>query len=597
MRRIRRSYWRAALFGCLGVSLAPVAIPCAIASESASAMPYSARIEGAPAYLKPKLELICELIKAKRTYPTAAALRRAARRDVETFEEALKAAGYYAGAASFELIHSEDGAPEVVYKIAPGAAFKVVEYEVLYEDDAEGRPATLKEAGIATKGKADGASLRDHQQAFLSYLLNNGYPSAMIVTRRAIADFETGEAHAVFVFKSGPKAQFGKPRIMVEGKSDPSFIARMKTWEEGEDFERAKLTSYYDRLSKTGLFSKIDVYPGPLDETGAAPVIVELEERKQRTIGAGVSYSTSEGPGGRLFFQHRNIFGHGENGSIEFRGSEIEQSANISLTRPLPRLNGTAFASAAYTNETTDAFNARTVDLSAGLSKKWLEDMLETRGALALETSKVTNNGDEERTYFVSTPMSVIWNSEDDLLDPQKGFRTAFTVTPYAGSDMFTQMDLAARGRVHIGKNDVVTLAARAALGATYGVNFSDLPLNKRYYAGGGGSVRGYSYQEAGPLDADNDPIGGRSRIEGALEARVKVMKKLQLAVFTDAASVSTQAVPKFTDDYFIGYGAGLRYMTPIGPIRADIAFPLDKRDTDSDFQIYIALGQPFCCG
>jgi translocation and assembly module TamA len=582
------------------ILLASATAAIAFAMPAHAADSYSAVIEGAPNGLKSKLELISELVKGQRAYPTGAALRRAARRDVEAFKEALTAAGYYAGKADFDLIRSEDGAQSrVVFQITPGPAFTVVDYAVLYQDAAEGRPVTLADAGIKTNGKADGASLRNHQDAFLSYLWNNGYPSAEIINRRAIADFETNEAQAVFVFRSGPKARFGKPEIKGVDKTDPSFIARMKTWEEGEEFERAKLTTYYERIVETGLFSKIEVAPGDVGDDGAAPIIVELEERKARTIGAGVSFSTSEGPGGRLFFEHRNIFGRGENLGVEMRGSQIEQSLNAVISRPMPRFGGRVFASAKFANETTDAFNARSLELSGGLSKKWLNDNLETRGALALETANVRNTGVEvqtieERTYLVSTPLSVIWNSEDDLLDPKKGFRASFSVTPYTGTDTFTQSELSGRSRIHVGANDVVTFAARAALGATLASEFENIPLNKRYYAGGGGSVRGYGYQEAGPLNADNDPIGGRSRIEGALEARVKVIKNLQLAAFIDAGSVSEKAIPDFNDEFFIGYGGGVRYMTPIGPIRADIAFPLDKRETDAGFQIYIALGQPF---
>ena len=596
LRFQRRSYWQAALFCGLGTCLLPAALPApASAAQEAPELSYSATIEGAPDGLKSKLELISELIKGRRDYPTTAALRRAARRDAEAFDAALQAAGYYAGSADFSVERAEDGGePRVVFTITPGQEFKVVEYEVLYQDDAEGRPQTFEEAGIRTRGRADGATLRERQEAFLTYLWNNGFPTAEIVNRRAIANFETGEANAVFVFKSGPKAQFGEAQVSVEGKTEPSFIRRMKTWNVGEEYDREKVTAYYDRLSRTGLFSSIDVYPGALDENGAAPIIVDLEERKQRTIGAGVSYSTAEGPGGRLFFEHRNIFGHGEFSRVELRGSEVEQSINFNIRRPMPRFVGEAFGAAAFVNETTDAYKARSLELSGGLSKKWLKDKLETRGALALETSNIRNNGEEERTWLVSTPLSVIWNSEDDLLNPRKGFRSSLVIAPYTGSHSFTQMELAGRGRVHIGKNDLVTLAARAALGATYAIDFTDLPLNKRYYAGGGGSVRGYAYQEAGPLDADGDPIGGRSRIEGAFEARVKVIKNLQIAGFVDAGSVSTQALPDVTDEYFIGYGGGVRYITPIGPIRADIAFPLDKRETDADFQIYIALGQPF---
>lgn len=562
---------------------------------------YDLSIEGAPDGLKDKFELISELAKAKRSYPTAAALRRAARRDADSFNEALQAAGYYAGSADFDLTPGEEGArAQVVFNITPGKLFRITDYNILYRDEAEGRPQTLKDAGLKTKGEADGAALRNRQEAFLAYLWNNGYPGAEIVTRRVLAEFEKAEAEAVFVFESGPRAKFGKPAIEGAEHTDPSFIARMKTWEEGEEFDRAKMTAYADRIRKTGVFSSVQVRPGKPDENGYAPIIVELQERKRRTIGLGVSFSTTEGPGGRIFFEHRNVFGNAETVTLELKGTEVEQSATLSATRPWPQIDGQAFANAEFLNENTDAYDARSFEVSAGVSKKWLNDKLETRGALALETSRIRNVStdartfQDERTYFVSTPLSVIWNSEDDLLNPVRGFRASWNVTPYVGSDIFTQSEIAARGRVHFGENDVVTLAARTALGATFGSSFTDLPLNKRYYAGGGGSVRGYGYQEAGPLDTEGDPLGGRSKIEGAFEARVKVIKNVQLAAFVDAASVSTKSIPNFTDEYFIGYGGGVRYLSPIGPIRADVAFPLDKRETDSSFQIYIALGQPF---
>ncbi|WDI30897.1 BamA/TamA family outer membrane protein [Hyphococcus flavus] len=577
------------------LTIVMMAVFCSVFSPVRAADTYTASIEGADNGLRSKLELISELMKGVREYPTAAALRRAARRDVEEFNKALQAAGFYAGSADFDLVPAEDGGKaEIIYRIDTGPAFRISEYEVLYQDEAEGRPASFRDADIETSGEADGASLKARQQEFLNVLWESGYPAAEIVTRRAIANFETAEASAIFVFRSGPKAKFGDAQVSGAEKTNAAFIRRMKTWKEGEEFERSKLTRYYDKLRETNLFATIDISPGQPGEDGVTPVIVRLEERKQRTIGAGVSYSTAEGPGGRLYFEHRNVFGYAESARVELRASEIEQSVNASITRPMPRLDSQAFASAAFVNETTDAFDARSLKLSAGLSKKWLEDNLETRGAIALETSNVRADGVEDRNYFISTPLSVIWNSENDLLNPTEGFRASWTVTPYTGSETFTQSEISARWRVHFGEEQRVTLAARAALGATFGNSLVSLPLNKRYYAGGGGSVRGYGFQEAGPLDADNDPIGGLSRVDGAIETRVKVINNLQIAGFVDAGSVSSSNVPSFNDEFFIGYGGGIRYITPIGPIRADIAFPLDKRESDADFQIYIALGQPF---
>ncbi len=593
---LRRRRQASDFFGKFAACASAAALACVEVSAPAQAADsYAASIEGASNGLRDKLQMISELMKGVREYPTAAALRRAARRDVEAFNDALKAAGFYSGTADFDLIPAEDGAkPRIIFRIDTGPAFRITEYEILYQDEANGRPATFADAGIKTNGAADGAALRARQQAFLNVLWESGYPSAEIVNRRAIANFETGEASAVFVFRSGPKAKFGPPKVEGADKTDASFIRRMKTWQEGEEFDRSKLTTYYDKLRETNIFSTIDISPGTPDENGVTPVIVRVEERKQRTVGAGVSYSTDEGPGGRVFFEHRNVFGHGENSRIELRGSELEQSITATVTRPMPRLDGQAFASAAFENETTDAFKARSLKTSGGLSKKWIGDNLETRAAIALETSNIRADGMEDRTYFVSTPLAVIWNSENDLLNPTSGFRASWTVTPYTGSDSFTQSEIAARARVHFGGDERVTLAVRSALGATFGNSLDALPRNKRYYAGGGGSVRGYGFQEAGPLDAENDPIGGLSRIESSFETRVKVIKNLQIAGFVDAGSISADTIPDFNDEFFIGYGGGVRYLTPIGPIRADIAFPLDKRESDNDFQIYIALGQPF---
>lgn len=577
-------------------AIAAAAAGLSVSLPAAAQAPYAVRVSGAPGELAGEIDLVSDLKKGLRQYPTRAALRRAAERDAEVIRKALSAGGYYAATVTPELQAQEnDETTDVVFTIKAGPAFQVAEYEVLYSDDYAGRPSTLAEAGVDTRGAADGASLRLRQLEFLNHLLENGYPDAKIISRRAIANFETGTASAVFVFETGPKARFGE--IAFEGldKTKPSYLRRLRTWEPGEEFDQSKLRSYRDQLAGTSLFSTIEPSIGARDAEGLAPVTVRVVERKRRTIGAGASFSTDEGPGGRLFFENRNLFGRGESLRIEGRGSNLEQSLNFDVARPAPRLKGELFANLEFLNETTDAFDARTLGIAGGLSKKWLNNRLETRGAIALETSNVEAEGEEEqRTYFVSSPLSVLWNSEDDLLNPAKGVQTAFTVTPYTGSDTFVQSTLSARARTHFGGDDRFTLAGRTLFGATFGDSLLDLPRNKRYFAGGGGSVRGFGFQEVGPLDDQNNPLGGRSLIEAAAEARAKVSQNIQLAAFVDAGSVSSSPLPNFKDEFFIGYGGGVRYFTPIGPIRIDAAFPLDRREADRSFQIYIALGQSF---
>ena len=374
----------------------------------------------------------------------------------------------------------------------------------------------------------------------------------------------------------------------------------MKTWENGGYFNREDLIAFRDKLSDTNLFNSIEVDAGAITPDGAAPVRVTVEERKQRTIGAGVSFSTTEGPGGRLFLEYRNLAGRGERARAQFDASEVRQSLDIVVDKPLPRFPGSVFADLSFINDTTDAFNARSLELGAGFAKRWLDDRLETRAGLALETSSVESRlriapgVADERTYLISAPVSATWDTEDDPLLLSSGERSSLFVIPYTGTDQFTRLEFVGRSRRRFGADDRFTLAGRFRVAATAGSGLQALPVNKRVFSGGGASVRGYDFQSVGPLDADGLPIGGRSAVEAALEARAVVFGPVQAAAFADAGAAFSDSFPDLAGDYLVGAGGGVRYLSPIGPIRVDVAVPLERRPTDRAFQFYISLGQPF---
>jgi translocation and assembly module TamA len=582
--RVRREQW---ISGAAALALG--------ANSALAAPDYSVRVHGAPTQqMRENLEMVSVLAQGRREFPTAAALRRAARTDIDALVNALKAGGYYAASASFE-IDREGERPIVIFTVSPGRLFRITDYRIVYVDETDAvRPATIADAGVEANGAADGAAVQEAQQRFLTALWDRGFPAALIVSRHADARLEEGTASAVFTFRSGPKAVFGDLRVDGEGETAPIFFEKLKTWSPGEVFDRSKLVAYRDRLAETGLFQSIDVAPGAPDEDGTANVIVTVEERKRRTIGAGVSYSTAEGPGGRIFFENRNLFNRGERAIVEMQASEVEQSLKFNFDKPLPTFPGSAFARFGFVNETTEAYNARTVEMGGGVARRWLDDRLETRGGLAVETSRVRSDDIDQRTYYFSTPLSATWSTEDSLLNPAQGVRASFAVTPHTGSTTFALLDATARTRVSFGVEDRFALAFRTRLGATLGSSLDALPLNKRFYAGGGASVRGYAFQAAGPLGPNDTPIGGRSLVDASIEGRAMVTEVIQLVAFLDAGAVSDQPFPDFGGPYFIGAGVGARYHTQVGPIRLDVAFPLDRRESDRSFQIYISLGQPF---
>ena len=384
-------------------TLALWAAPSAFAADN-----YTVKFTGSPEKLEDILQASSKLAAKDLNLPTRAAINRIAIQDKETLQTALTAAGYYANEVSFEVQSgAEDIKNFVTFSIVAGPLFSISDYVIRYDDTtATDRPTSLAELKLEANGSASGADLQAMQKQILEALWNNGYPAAKITGRRAEATLKDGSAKAVFTFESGPRAIFGDVELTGALRTEPDFLKKLRTWETGDKFERSKLVDYREKLAATGLFGAVDVAPGAPDSTGIAPVVVTVEERKRRTIGAGLSFSTSEGPGGRLFFEYRNVFGAGETARVEIEGSELEQAIQFNISKPLPDLPGEIFGQFGFTNETTDAFNARSLDIGAGVTKRWFDDRLTTRGGVAFETSRITSDGISERTYLLSLPVS-----------------------------------------------------------------------------------------------------------------------------------------------------------------------------------------------
>ena len=176
--------------------------------------------------------------------------------------------------------------------------------------------------------------------------------------------------------------------------------------------------------------------------------------------------------------------------------------------------------------------------------------------------------------------------------------RLGLTAAPYFGlngnSPDFFQTKLSASGYQRIGNSDRFILAAFTNIGSISGTNLDSLPRDLRLYEGGGGSVRGYGFQRAGPLDADGNPIGGISSLDLGLELRTKINDTIGFVTFFEGGTVYNTVLPDLGERIYWGTGVGLRYFSPLGPLRFDIATPIDRRPSDGIIQIYISLGQAF---
>ncbi len=593
--------------------------------------------------LRKELQPVASLARDPGSFSSLAPIRRAAELDAQALVAALQSKGFYAASVTPET-RREETVAQVTFTVDRGPLFKVTGYELSYRDAQAGdRAETFEEMGLKLDGNPTGAALQKIERAALRHFWNNGFLGAEIVYREVRSDFTNGTAIAAFEIVSGPQGTYGEVLVQGVKRTDPVYVQQFRTFERGEIARRSDLDAYRERLVETSLFNEVEVLPQLSQEDGSTDILVRLAERKHRTLGGGLSFATDVGPSANAFWENRNFLRRGETLRADITVSQPVQEGVASFRKDRPRLPGYYNLAAALRNEDTDAFNAQTLEVGGSLAKLWFDRNLTTEGGVTLQYSKITEQqcldasrrvlevtedttcaglggsveGEEDIFRALSFPMTSLWNSQDNLLDPQEGFLARLNVTPFVGTQTFQRIEVSYHDRVFWGPNDGGTLAGRFRLGAIYGASRADIPATERFYAGGGGSLRGYAFQEASPIDeVTGDILGGASTAEINLELRQHVTEALELAVFSDMGGAFEDNTPSF-DNVLVGAGMGLRYHTPLGPIRLDVAIPLDRRrftvpdrggedvggDADNDpdivfqdtsFQIYIGLGQPF---
>ena len=225
-------------------------------------------------------------------------------------------------------------------------------------------------------------------------------------------------------------------------------------------------------------------------------------------------------------------------------------------------------------------------------------DTFAVQAGLEVETGQSSDALGRLDYTLVGTPVAVTYDSTDSLLDPTEGVRASASVAPYPsffGSDPGIVITKGQASTYYaLDEEARYVLAGRIGFGSIVGADLAEIPANRRFFAGGGGSVRGLEYRTLGPKSPFGDPIGGRSLLEGSVEARIKVTDTIGIVPFVDAGTAFEGSLPDFDERIRVSAGLGLRYYTGIGPIRLDVAFPVTREKGDSPAAVYISLGQAF---
>ncbi|MGM0586417.1 MAG: autotransporter assembly complex protein TamA [Pseudomonadota bacterium] len=569
--------------------------------------------------------------------PSLALLRGIARQDEETAKTVLRSYGYYGAEIRTEVEAAPEAEPEPAPErpprprldpraegedpdaaaapappgavarviVEPGEPFILESHSLEMQDVPPGPEVPVLDAarlGSPVGGPAAASGILAAEQAAVARLRRRGRPWAEIRDRRAVIDPETATMEVVSRIAPGPYATYGE--IRVEGREQVSarYIESYRVWSEGEPVASGALRDYQGELMQTRLFSAVTVDvpedPPPPGAGEAVPVIVRVEEGPARTVSAGLRYNTDVGPEARAGFIHRNLFNNGERLEIEAELGLERQVLRTDFRKPQFRRPGQDLvASLELRREDSDVYDETGVTLAAGLERE-LSDVWTVGLGGSLEYSLLDDDAGEERDVVLAgLPGFVRYDDTDDLLNPTEGMRAQLLGGPYGGwngdrDTEFLHAEIVGSGYLPLDEAHDYVLAGRGRLGSVFSGSLDDVPATHRLYSGGGGSVRGYQERIIGPLDDDNDPVGGRSVLELGAELRAPISGPVGGAVFVEAGSVSRDMTPDFGDGLRVAAGAGVRYYSPVGPIRFDVGVPLNPRDVDDPFAIYLSIGQ-----
>ncbi len=571
--------------------------------EQAPGIAYDVSIAGVPEPdLLELLEGSSQLVALKDRPPsTPGALQQRAKGDVERLQTALRSEGFYAAEVQYTI---DRGITPIgiTVEVSTGIQYLLAEYDVRYEEspppEADVQPS-LEDLGLYIGMPARAPAILAAQRALLDTLANRGYPLAKVLGRKTLVDHGTTTMTVSLAADAGPLARFGA--MTIEGLSvvEEDYVRGKITWTEGERYDRAKVEATRGALSDAGLFASVAIAAETeVGSEGDLPMTVTLVEGKHRSIGFGANYSTSEGLGGEVFWEHRNLFGRNERLRLTLTAAEIEQVLEADFRKPgFLQRDQDLLSNVAVSNRTTDAFDEQSVSGSVGVERPWGENW-RVSGGVSGEYSILEDEEGEETFRLFGLPVRGARDTTGDPLNPVRGTRLNLALTPYLGKSddnlLFAVATAAGTAYYALDRDRRFVLAGRAKMGTIVGEETETVPANKRFYAGGGGSIRGFEFQSVSPLDSENDPLGGRSILELNGEVRIRLTERFGLVPFVDGGTVSDLSYLDFDETVRWAAGLGGRYFSDFGPLRVDLAVPLNRRDIDDSFQFYISLGQAF---
>jgi translocation and assembly module TamA len=529
-------------------------------------------------------------------------VRRRATQAASALQEYLASEGYFSAVVSPDLVEDMNTRPRLDVDL--GERFTIASVtlsgiDALPADVSNQIDTITDELGIGTWAVTD--DIESLEKQLVNQLRNSGYAFAESEGIDALASRAEKTLELTYNLVPGRRVKLGELVIPEALQTEDRAIRILRNWQPGDYYAPEKMETLRTRIRGTGLFDGIGVNireaPGA---DGLHPVELQLSEGKRRSVGAGVSVSTSDGVGTTASWERRNLTGIGDTLGVDAQIATRTSELTLSYERPnIGRYGRNFLAETGVRAEETDAYDLQGASVSASLSQPLNSQFTLSAGATVDATRstdyelRAQGVDDYVEQVTLSLPLGATYNTVKAPLDPQAGNRVSLGVEPGIsfgnGDASYTRITSSASTYRKI--SDRLVAAVRAEVGTFLGDE--GVPVDRKFFAGGGGSVRGFEYQALSPTDIDGNIIGGDAMFAATAELRWRKSERWGYVAFVDSG-YAADSIDEAVSDMRTAIGFGVRFYPGFGPVRFDIATPLDRREGEDPVQVYVSIGQSF---
>lgn len=545
-----------------------------------------------------------------------------ARGDYARLTGALYNLGYYGGAISILVNGREASAippdaalPDpvaITVTVNPGPQFIFGNLRVdnrapgpvLPQDEVE----PPEDIGFVPGGVARATIVAQAEQRLVEAWRQLGYPKAEIASREVVADHPSRTLDVTIAVNPGRYAAIGPIGVQGAQRMNPDFIVRQTGLVQGAEYDPDDIDLARERLTRLGVFRSLRIESADqVPASGLLPYQIIVQEQALRRFGVGASLATIDGLGVEGYWLHRNLFGEAERVRLDARVAgigfpvateEFDYMFGGTFTKPgIYTPDTDLVASIAAERSVLPLYTENAIRGRIGIEQLFTDTI---SGGVGLQFRHSYFEDDETFGNRNFTTAGLygrgVFDNRDSDLDPTEGFYVEGTIDPlyeFEYENSIVRATLEGRTYFGFGEDDNIILAARVRAGALAGPSLSEIPPDLLFFAGGGGSVRGYAYRSIGVDDGSGNITGGRYLLEASLEARMRFNDQFGGVAFVDGGYVAADTFPDL-EELKLGAGIGIRYYTALGPLRLDLAVPLNKSDNDPDYALYVGIGQSF---